>query len=340
MSTDQVSATPTTAAAPTAVAEALEDAIENDATRDSIFDSPRRPRLDLEAPDTSPMAYRVPERNLSRRRMIGPRDMRSPAAVRSFEDSSPAHLPFARERSPTPVHHPHVFDNSAATYRSSPSYSDAGDVSFESQASSTSAASKRPRPLVEASPRPTPAKKVASLVGSSAGPRAPPPLQPDLFGSARKSSGGSLLSQRLVTSSSSILNRARPTSRRIASGASTVRGPATPPRDVDSPDVFSSPAPPPTASLREDAAMAEVRPFPLTPRYCEQPLTNTTPQLDQQPFYRLRKHVDDMRLKLAREVADDKENDHFVSPTALTRSPQTRNVFVRPPRCLLASSAP
>lgn len=36
-----------------------------------------------------------------------------------------------------------------------------------------------------------------------------------------------------------------------------------------------------------------------------------------------------MRLKLSREVANDKENDHFVSPTALTRSPQTRNVFVR-----------
>ncbi|GAA5916028.1 hypothetical protein JCM8208_007492 [Rhodotorula glutinis] len=306
VSTEPVESTPPSSAAMSARPEALEVAVEDDAPMDAIFDSPRRPRLDLDAPDTSPMTYRVPERSSSRRRMIGPRDMRSPAAVRSLEGSSPAHLPFARERSPTPLRHPHVSDQSTAAYRSSPSYSEIDDVSFESQASSTSAASKRPRPLVEASPRPTPAKKVASLAGSSAGPRAPAPLQPDLFGSARKSSSGSLLQQRLVPSSSSILNRARPTSRRVASGASTVRGPATPPRDVDSPDVFSSPAPPTTASLLEDAAMTE---------------------LDQQPFYRLRKHVDDMRLKLAREVADDKENDHFISPTALTRSPPTRNVF-------------
>ncbi|GAA5932088.1 hypothetical protein JCM3775_004237 [Rhodotorula graminis] len=306
ISAEHVEPTPTTTAASSAPAEALEDAPEDDAPMDAIFDSPRRPLLDLEAPDTSPMTYRVPERSSSRRRMIGPRDMRSPVALRNLDGSSPAHLPFARERSPTPLRQPHVSDQSTATYRSSPSYSETDDVSFESQASSTSAASKRPRPLVEASPRPAPAKKVASLAGSSAGPRAPPPLQPDLFGSARKSSGGSLLQQRLVSSSSSVLNRTRPTSRRVASGASTVRGPATPPRDVDSPDVFSSPAPPTAASLLEDAAMAD---------------------LDQQPFHRLRKHVDDMRLKLAREVAADKENDHFVSPTALTRSPQTRNVF-------------
>lgn len=37
-----------------------------------------------------------------------------------------------------------------------------------------------------------------------------------------------------------------------------------------------------------------------------------------------------MRLKLARELANaNKENERIVSPTALTRSPQTRNVFVR-----------
>lgn len=37
-----------------------------------------------------------------------------------------------------------------------------------------------------------------------------------------------------------------------------------------------------------------------------------------------------MRLKLARELANaNKENERILSPTALTRSPQTRNVFVR-----------
>lgn len=52
-------------------------------------------------------------------------------------------------------------------------------------------------------------------------------------------------------------------------------------------------------------------------------------QVTQPPFERLHRHIDDMRLKLARQlVSANKENDCIVSPTALTRSPQTRNVFV------------
>ncbi|BGP37140.1 hypothetical protein JCM10450v2_001046 [Rhodotorula kratochvilovae] len=291
--------------APAADGRADEDPTVQDATMDAPFDTPWQPIRTLEAPDTSPMAYRPPARSASRHRMIGPRDMRSPAAMQGVEGSSPAqHLPFAREHSPAPLRQPHTSNTSTVTYQSSPAYSDVGNVSYGSQ---PSPAPKRPRPPIEASPRPTPAKKVASLAGSSAGPRAPAPLQPDLLGSARKASGGSLL-QRRVPSGSSVLNRPRPMSRRIASGASTVRGPATPPRDVDEPDVFSPPAAVAMAEKREvqDVNMSDV---------------------DQQPFNRLRKHIDDMRLKLAREVAEDKENERFVSPTALTRSPQTRNVF-------------
>lgn len=259
MEPDSTTPTPSSPATPAAARDVAEDDAAMDATTDpAMFESPYRPVRELEAPDTSPMAYRAPVRSSSRRRMIGPRDMRAPTPVHNSEGSSPAHLPFAREQSPAPLRQPHATTQPVIAYQSSPSNAELGDVSFESQGSSTSLIAKRPRPPVEASPRPTPAKKVASLTGSSAGPRAPPPLQPDLFGSARKSSAGSLLQQRRVPSGSSVLNRPRPTSRRIASGASTVRGPATPPRDVDSPDVFSSPAAVAAPSMNDDAVMADV----------------------------------------------------------------------------------
>jgi hypothetical protein len=63
---------------------------------------------------------------------------------------------------------------------------------------------------------------------------------------------------------------------------------------------------------------------------CANPLTlPVAMQVATHPFDQLRKHVDDMRLKLARELTTaNKENERIVSPTALTRSPQTRNVFV------------
>ncbi|GJN87906.1 hypothetical protein Rhopal_000861-T1 [Rhodotorula paludigena] len=161
-------------------------------------------------------------------------------------------------------------------------------------------AAKRTRPPVEASPRPTPAKKMASLSSARAGPREPPPGQPDLGEPRRRVSG-----ERRIPSAASA--QLRPRQYRTASGASTVRGPATPPREPAQPDVFSSPA-----------AVAAVEP--------EQDVTMHDP--DETPFARLREHMDDMRLKLAREVAlHNKENESLVSPTALTRSPQTRNVF-------------
>ncbi|TKA57036.1 hypothetical protein B0A53_00992 [Rhodotorula sp. CCFEE 5036] len=82
------------------------------------------------------------------------------------------------------------------------------------------------------------------------------------------------------------------------------------------PDVFSPPRGSSTNGLAPSAAAAKFE--------------EDEPMLDvaTHPFDQLRKHVDDMRLKLARELTTaNKENERIVSPTALTRSPQTRNVF-------------
>ncbi|GAA6004106.1 uncharacterized protein JCM10292_005886 [Rhodotorula paludigena] len=268
----------------------------------SLADSPWRASQEVEAPGTSPIAYRSSGAS-PRRRMIGPRDMRASPVTRSVDDpgnSSPSRLPFAREESPAPRRRPHTSNTSIATSFISPARSTLGDASFDSRTSTGSAAAKRARPPVEASPRPTPAKKVASLSGTRAGPREHPPSQPDLGELRRRISG-----ERRIPSAASA--QLRPRQYRTASGASTVRGPATPPREPTQPDVFSSPAAVAAVGPEQDVTMHDA---------------------EQTPFAQLREHMDDMRLKLAREVAlHNKENESLVSPTALTRSPQTRNVF-------------
>ncbi|BGP05508.1 hypothetical protein JCM10049v2_001314 [Rhodotorula toruloides] len=290
--------------ADTTTPEAPDDA---DATMDASVDTPWSGMRELEAPTTSPIAYRPPVVGSTRRRMIGPRDMRTPSMLQeSVGGPGPSHLPFAREHSPTPQRRPHTSNSSIATFQSSPSYADLVDDSLESQTSSVGAATKRPRPPVEASPRPTPAKKVASFADLGMGPRAHGGEGVRNLSGPRRPSNSTL--ERRIPSSSSAQIKIR--SRRVTSGTSTICAPATPPKDVVQPDVFSSPA----AIVAEkqwqaveDVQMEEAHP---------------------DPFERLRKHVDDMRLKISRELTTaNKENERIVSPTALTRSPQTRNVF-------------
>ncbi|GAA6000756.1 hypothetical protein JCM10207_004640 [Rhodosporidiobolus poonsookiae] len=268
---------------------------------------------ELEAPTTSPMAFR-PHFGSTRRRMIGPRDMRpSPSAAQdtSLGYSSPSDLPFARSHSPTPQRRAHTSNTSTVTYASSPAYSDTADVSAnDSQPSS----SKRSRPPVEASPRPTPAKKVASLGGD---PRRPSLLQqPPLFPAGRKPSGspGQAQGERRIPSSASI-GRIHIRSRRVTSGASTVRGLPSPPKPSDEPDVFSEGTPPMKVE-RKAVPLADLDDVPMAE------------DDDVPPFQRLRQHIDHIRLRLAREVAN-KENERIVSPTSLSRSPHTRNVFAK-----------
>lgn len=311
--------------ADTTTLEAPDDA---DATMDASFDTPWSGMRELEAPTTSPIAYRPPVVGSTRRRMIGPRDMRTPSMLHeSVGRPSPSHLPFAREHSPTPQRRPHTSNSSLATFQSSPSYADVVDHSFESQTSSVGAATKRPRPPVEASPRPTPAKKVAAFAEVGMGPRAPGGEGVRNLSDPRRPSNSTL--ERRIPSSSSAQIKIR--SRRVTSGASTIRAPATPPKDVVQPDVFSSPAAIVAEKQRqavEDVQMEEVRPLLWFALRFHRLTIGWQAHPD--PFERLRKHVDDMRLKISRELTTaNKENERIVSPTALTRSPQTRNVFVR-----------
>lgn len=220
----------------------------------SLADSPWRASPEIEAPGTSPIAYRSSGAS-PRRRMIGPRDMRASPVTRSFDGpalSSPSRLPFAREESPAPHRRPHTSNTSIATSFISPARSTLGDASFDSHTSAGSAAAKRTRPPVEASPRPTPAKKMASLSSARAGPREPPPGQPDLGEPRRRISG-----ERRIPSAASA--QLRPRQYRTASGASTVRGPATPPREPAQPDVFSSPAAVAAVEPEQDVTMHDVR---------------------------------------------------------------------------------
>ncbi|GAA5912911.1 hypothetical protein JCM6882_009511 [Rhodosporidiobolus microsporus] len=283
-------------------------------TMDAV-DEPQWPlRQDSEAPNTSPMAYR-PQVGSTRRRMIGPRNMREPSegADSSVSVSSPAHLPFAREHSPTPLRLPHSSNGSTATYQSSPGYS---DVALVDENGSQPGSSKRTRPPVEMSPRPTPAKKVASLAGAA--PRQPSTLQqPPLFPAGRNASGASIGpgAEKRIPSSSSI-GRIHIRSRRVTSGA-TIRGPPSPPKAAEQPDVFSSPAATPVKGER--------KPVPVQDAELEDDPMDTD---DLPPIQRLKNHVDYLRLRLSREVAN-KENGRIGSPTALSRSPHTRNVFAK-----------
>ncbi|GAA5979263.1 hypothetical protein JCM10908_002860 [Rhodotorula pacifica] len=203
-------------------------------------------------------------------------------------EESPAQLPFARA-SPSPVR------------RGPRQELELGDVSMEAveealrPSTSSNALSKRARSAVEPSPRPTSAKKMATRV----------PADAALANDAR-------VAGRDLFISSSAPTDPRP-SRRIVSGASvkTIRT-ISPPRPSEQPDVFS-PA--------RDTTMSDQTGAPDATR-------EAADDSHSQTFEELRKHVDDMRLKLSRELANaNKENERIVSPTALTRSPQTRNVF-------------
>ncbi|GAA5826318.1 hypothetical protein JCM11251_007252 [Rhodosporidiobolus azoricus] len=275
------------------------------------IDEPKWPiAYSSDAPGTSPMGYR-PQVGSTRRRMIGPRDMRQPVGdgESSAAHSSPAHLPFAREHSPTPLHHPHISGGSTVTYQSSPAHS---KVALVDENSSQPSSSKRTRPLVEMSPRPTPAKKVASVGGAA--PRQPSTLQqPPLFPAGRRSSCASVAEQRIPSSSS--IGRIHMRSRRVTSGA-TIRGPPSPPKAAEQADVFSSPGTP---------AKVERKPAPIAD---DDPNDMEVDPDIQPPIQRLKEHIDWLRLRLAREVAN-KENGQVASPTALSRSPHTRNVFAK-----------
>ncbi|GAA5903850.1 hypothetical protein JCM5296_005571 [Sporobolomyces johnsonii] len=284
--------------------------IEPDTTMDASFDAsafepsclaPAWPMpQEFEAPTTSPIAYRPPS-SQTRRRMIGPRDMRPPPSAGEPAAASPLHLPFAMQHSPSPQRRAQT-STSTATYQSSPSHSETDGVRENTPPSSSSVVSKRPRPPVEASPRPTPAKKVASLADAGSAPRAPSSLGQPQSTSSRVPSGS--LAQRRIPSGAHIKIR----SRRVTSAASTIRGPPTPPKKEEVADVFSSPAEQPAKRGELDVDMGEPD--------------------DISPFRQLRTHIDELRLKLAREVAN-KENERIVSPTSISRSPHTRNVFAK-----------
>lgn len=260
---------------------------------------------------TSPIAYRH-QSTSPRRRMMGPRDMRGSESL----DDSPGDSPSARNGSPSPVR------------RGPREECASGDMCLDEggappRSISSNALSKRARPEVEPSPRPSPAKKMASRLSTEAS-----------LSASMRAAGRDLF----AAPSEAAENRP---SRRVVSSASVraVRA-SSPPRHGEQPDVFSSPqvsapvepaVPAVDATFLDDEPMVDVSScgFP-GPQFVQQALDmREATQAPVQPFDLLRKHVDDMRLKLSRELANaNKENERIVSPTALTRSPQTRNVFV------------
>ncbi|GAA5936884.1 uncharacterized protein JCM15063_000090 [Sporobolomyces koalae] len=280
-----------------------------DSTMDASFEPDWPQAFELEAPATSPMAYRPQASGSTRRRMIGPREMRSTASLLGSEGGgrldlfdSPQPLPFAMQDSPSPrrqsIPAPSALPTSTVTGDFAPT-SPVSAPSREESPSLSNSTSKRSRPIVEASPRPTPRKKVAAIGEGTPGPRAPSALSQTLFPASRVSSGSK---EKRIPSGSQIKIR----SRRVTSNSSTIRGPPTPPKKESVPDVFSDPAEE-FEVVKPDITMVE----------------------DQtSPFAQLKSHVNELRLKIAREVAN-KENSRITSPTSLSRSPHTRNVFAK-----------
>ncbi|GAA5901851.1 uncharacterized protein JCM6883_000416 [Sporobolomyces salmoneus] len=299
--------------------------VDLDSTMDASFE-PDWPRLqEIEAPVTSPMAYRPPALGSTRRRMIGPREMRSASSLlgggkgATQITESPHALPFAGPASPSPQRrsftaHPAMpsTNDELSTALDSPPVN---PVLEESPSLSSSINSKRSRPLVEASPRPTPRKKVAALDEATTGPRGPSALSQPLFPANRIPSASK--EKRIPSGSHSKMR-----TRRITSNSSTIRGPPTPPKKESIPDVFSDPA--------EELPLAE-DPTPGPDVHMVEDETT--------PFGRLRTHINDLRVKLAREAAN-KENTRVASPSSLSRSPHTRNVFAKSIVGELASPGP
>lgn len=184
-----------------------------------------------ELPHTSPMAYR-PQRISPHRRMMGPREMRGSESA----DESPQPLPLARNGSPSPIR------------RGPRQESEFDQMHFEPteeppRSGSSNALAKRARPKVEPSPRPSPAKKMASRLPTDTA------LSADVRAAGRE----------LFTAPSGPAE-ARP-SQRVVSGASTrtVRA-ISPPRHSEQPDVFSPPRSSGTgaAKFEEDEPMLDV----------------------------------------------------------------------------------
>jgi len=234
--------------------------VDVDSTMDASFEPTWPTALEIEAPATSPMAYRPPALGSTRRRMIGPREMRSASSlgngIRGFD--SPQPHPFATNESPSPQRraftaHP-ALPSSYNAQPAPPSPIEPTREDSPTQSLSASTASKRTRPEVEASPRPTPRKKVAALGEIFAGPRAPSALSQPLFPANRVSSGSK--DKPRIPSGSHIKIR----SRRVTSNTSTIRGPPTPPKKESIPDVFSDPAEevPDDEDVKPDVAMLEV----------------------------------------------------------------------------------
>ncbi|GAA5879250.1 hypothetical protein JCM16303_003134 [Sporobolomyces ruberrimus] len=288
-----------------------DDSVDLDSTMDASFEPDWPQVLEIEAPATSPIAYRAPGLGSTRRRLMGPREMRSASSllggggIRPLESS----VPFAASDSPATQRRAFTAHPSIPSAHEEPTAAPQSPVLSlreDSPSLSGSTNSKRSRPLAEASPRPTPRKKIAAIGESSIGPRAPSALSQPLF-PAPANRIASDSKERRIPSGSHIKIR----SRRVTSNSSTIRGPPTPPRKESVPDVFSDPAEEPPLEEEEDrkpdVTMIE---------------DETT------PFGRLRTHINDLRVKLAREVAN-KENSRIASPSSLSRSPHTRNVFAK-----------
>ncbi|GAA5852628.1 hypothetical protein JCM3766R1_000064 [Sporobolomyces carnicolor] len=320
-----------------------ETSIELDSTMDASFEpsdwppQSHPPELDA-APATSPIAYRPSAAaavGSTRRRMIGPREMRSASSLLASGGGCdrPNDAAYgARPASPSPQRRSFtahaslpstagaVTDESSPARPPSPLATAARDGALKESASlSSSTNSKRARSLAEPSPRPTPRKKIAAIGGGESaiigGPRAPSALSQPLFTAvAPRTSSGS--GGQRIPSGSAHMSKIR-TSRRVASNSSTIRGPPTPPRKESIADVFSDPVTANDLGARDETSP----PIPDVHMAQDEPT----------PFSRLRTHINELRVKLAREAANKENNSAraIASPSSLSRSPHTRNVFAK-----------
>lgn len=177
----------------------------------------------VEPISTSPVEYRPAPP--ARRRMMGPRAPGLSTSVYGNVDSSPARAIAARDYSPSPVRpttEPLRLSDAVAASPASPVTPSAND-SPPIENCAQSSASKRPS---EASPRATPAKKIASFgEAASALPRVPSPTT-----TRRMMSSVACGSGTRVSSGSFAGARAPRSARRIVSNASTIRGMSPPAR--------------------------------------------------------------------------------------------------------------
>ncbi|KAL8280116.1 hypothetical protein RQP46_007446 [Phenoliferia psychrophenolica] len=234
--------------------------------------------------------------------------LHSPAPSPFARDSSPGAIPFARSNSPSPIPFSHPSPSPVKISLPTP----------PPREPSASPPGVKRALAPEASPRASPAKKVAALSAYGA-PRRP---GPETALTARiPSSGG----RRSVSGGSAATGRRKG---RVASGGSvaTIRGRAPSPALVNhsSPvrkrDVFDE------EGMDVDNGVSTDLPYTAPP---------PPPKTTADPFEKVREHVLDLRLKLSRQISTaalrTKENAAPGSPatTGLSRSPHTRNVFLK-----------